>query len=464
MICTNARLRRALWPPLLVGALGACGDASTSPVIPVATRLDLGRDTLTLFVPTNTTLTPVVLDQSGAPMAGAAVLLASRDTTTARVDAAGAVTGVAAGETWVVGTSGVAVDSARVTVRYHVLAGEARARVRGTDGRDWVRSWDPEGLRLDFLGSTERDRTVLIMANAAADTGVALVFPQAIQVGSVALERLEIQDLIEGGDVLEAERPVAYLVVETRDEVRLYTSLAGSFLQIERVTAAAGMGTEGHAEGRLVLRVQGWALRDGPGGEQTGVSLGDTLTVHADFSTDVLEWGVGQATVTLTGGPAPLADVTREAWWVQQDSGPGGVGAVEVEEGPPDIHVSLANPSVRSYALAPVNPAGGPAPIPSVSLFWWGETYTEGYSQSGTVTITEVLCPQGEVFGRLAGSVDAKVGYWQSSNGPMSSEGAVRISFVVPIAPEDAWAAPALLETSDDPAWRRLLRGTGAPH
>ncbi|MDP2955545.1 MAG: Ig-like domain-containing protein [Longimicrobiales bacterium] len=136
MIRTNARLRRALGPPLLAGALGACGDASTAPVIPVATRLELGRDTLTLFVPANTTLTPVVLDQSGAPMAGAAVSFASRDTTTARVDPAGAVTGVAAGETWVVGTSGVAVDSARVTVRYHVLAGETRARVRGADGRD----------------------------------------------------------------------------------------------------------------------------------------------------------------------------------------------------------------------------------------------------------------------------------------------------------------------------------------
>lgn len=194
--------------------------------------------------------------------------------------------------------------------------------------------------------------------------GVALVFPQAIQIGSVAVERLEIQDLIEGDDVLEAEHAVAYLVVETRDEVRLYTSLAGSFLQIERVTAAAGMGTKGHAAGRLVLRVQGWALRDGPEGEQTGVSLGDTLTVHADFSTDVLEWGVGQATVTLTGGPAPLADVTREAWWVQQDSGPAGFGALEIEEGPPDIRVSLANPTVRNYALAPVNPAGGPARFP----------------------------------------------------------------------------------------------------
>ena len=116
---------------LLLGVVSCGGDSSpTTPtpgagggttVTPVATSIDVSGGSATggiTFVSLTqaSTLTAIVRDQSGSPIAGAPVTWASSDQAVATVSSAGLVTAVANGTAVITATSGSASGTASVTV------------------------------------------------------------------------------------------------------------------------------------------------------------------------------------------------------------------------------------------------------------------------------------------------------------------------------------------------------------
>ena len=117
---------------LLLGVVSCSGDSSpTTPtpgagggpttVTPVATSIDVSGGSATggiTFVSLTqaSTLTAIVRDQSGSPIAGAPVTWASSDQAVATVSSAGLVTAVANGTAVITATSGSASGTASVTV------------------------------------------------------------------------------------------------------------------------------------------------------------------------------------------------------------------------------------------------------------------------------------------------------------------------------------------------------------
>lgn len=140
----------------------ACGDDGTAPEDPpVATTVRLTGLERPIFEGDSARLGATVRDQRGAVMAGTPVTWTSRDSTTAVVDTAGVVRGVATGEAWIVAAAGLLADSVAADVRFDVAPGAARVRLTGA-GAPAAQTLAGVSIRVDFLGRDEPDYHVVV--------------------------------------------------------------------------------------------------------------------------------------------------------------------------------------------------------------------------------------------------------------------------------------------------------------
>ena len=449
----------------------ACGDDSgpldPEPYESRPTQLEIGTAELTLRVPASERLSALILDQRGSVMAGELVEWLSRDSTTATVSMDGTVTAEAGGVVWIVARSGGLQDSTQVTVRYHVLEGEARVRLQGAV--ELEEGWEPAAVFFDFLGTTDKDRFVLVMASSSTfgeTLGVALILPSGPREGRTEFGELDVEALVTGDNPLELDTPTAYLIVETREALRIYGGLPGTTLDLDELRDAPGLGGEGQVgDGRLSMVATGYEVGLGGWGEPpTIIPLHDTVRVFADLSTAYLHWGVGQASFTIQGGPAPLTATGREAWWTLTRWVEEGYGVLRIEDGPPAIEVWMPAPSVGTYAIDDADLGEPPSGDERrVVARYWNESF-DATGVDGSITIHEVKPSIGDLWGEVRGEVRAVLIYqdrWQATPFEPAS---LRLSFHAAFGPGDSWASemlgPRAVEQGGEPAWRRLIRAS----
>ena len=349
------RSRFALSTVLSCLAISACDSGSdpttpSSDVDPVPSSLQVTPTTLTLFVPGSYPITATVLDQNGRTVTGASVSFSTRDSTTAAVDQEGVVTAIAGGNTWVVVEAAPYSDSIPVTVRYQTVENEARGRVLGPEG--FVMRWASEGNAYEYLGKENQDRTVLFMVNEGwADTVAVLVLPAQVPSSSMDLERLPLDTYLQGEDFSDLPAGSAYFFMDDdeRESSLLYLSEEGSTLEVDAVEHTKGAVTR--LSGHLTLQASGYELTwESWGAPPNATPTGDTLTLYMDFDSEADPWVVGQATITLRGGPIPMENDRQEAYYVSWSEEDPDYGGVEIE-GPPYGEIFMPRPQVGSYVM-----------------------------------------------------------------------------------------------------------------
>lgn len=466
-----SRSRRSAGCILMVLGLFSCSDASgpegdtrKQEVTPIATRMQLSQKSITLVVPATSIVSGVVLDQTGAVMPAAVVTFTSRDSTTVRVDGSGLLTAVAAGESWVVAVSGALRDSISVTVRYHVAVNETKARLRGADGQDVVRTLHPRAQLADVVGGTAEDWSTLLMDDEPeGNVAIAVQVAGAFTVGSLAIGPLDVDALLRSGEVPNTES-VAYVLVVSGADALLYASLPGSRFEVEGLTPSTGAGSTGMVSGRIVLRASGYRLSGGDDGFDTATPTGDTLTAYVDFASTFEQINVGKVTVTASGGPLPAGPTTIYAWYYPPRYGDVGyLGA----EGDFNVRLYMSQPVVGTTSLHTawlgISPDAERAPYLQLVSY---KLSTMGYSQWGTLTLDEVRPPDGETWGEIRGRAKAVVAYWDvyGWSDPYSTMGGVDIEFDAPMVPESWFANRApTAEGSGFLWWRPLHRGVPTP-
>lgn len=209
-------LRRAsrLLPLLtLVVLLGCDSELSTEPdPIPVPTGLEIQGPTVRLVVGRTARVEAAVQSSKGGAMAGQAITFASRDTTTMTVDSTGTVTGVRAGEAYVVATAGQFRDSALIQVAFDLLPGEGRARLRSAGTDRTILLPELQGIALDFLSRTEEDAWVVVGDNTgSADTALVIFLPSDPDGKRVQLSAWNPKDQADYTNLKEAQ---AYLWID----------------------------------------------------------------------------------------------------------------------------------------------------------------------------------------------------------------------------------------------------------
>lgn len=454
----QSQSRRSAGSIFLALSLFACSDSGDPGTLPTATRVEISPKSITLYVPSTGSVSAAVRDQNGATIAGEPIVYTSRDAGVARVDSLGVVTAMGAGETWVVASSGGLADSTAVRVRYYVIAGESRARVQTTTGEDLVRSLDPAGEYDDFLGGTDEDQSIIAMYDGNNDDlGIAILIPGEFTVGSTETGRLKIDELLADSTIRPVNALAYVLVEEASGNLLLYTSLPGGRLDVEALDAAPGMGTEGTVSGWVMFRAQGYRVS---GDLESWVSSGDTMTVYADFSTAYEHFGVGRAAVTLEGGPLEglqSGDASYNAWFYPASYYE--AAYLSAEEGPFEIRLYMNEPAVGEDTLRAISPSA-PVAVPSLVLISYSP-YVQGFSQSGTVAVDEVLAPDGDVWGEVRGRSQASVAYWEGYTwGDPTSAGTVSVEFDAPILPASYYGVDAARVEKPGLSWDGLLHRT----
>lgn len=427
---------------LAVAFAAACSDADPAAVRedPVATHIEIVDRDLTLFIPASKTLVSVVRDQWGAVMT-APVTYASRDSSTARVEGGTTLVAVAPGETRLVATAGRAVDSTSVVVRYEVLSGEARVRIRSTKGMDMVRGWKTASVFVDPLGVDTDNHFLMVAADAQGDTGIVMMLPSLPSTGTKDVKSIEVQALLDAADIEDLAEFSYFIMATAGNSFDLYASVAGTRLVVDGVVAATQYGGQGLIRGRLVFRGLGYRVVEPANGGSPQVSpLGDTLTVHADLATPYHWIPEGRGSYTITGGPAASSASGVEAYW---SASSGGTGEIVMERGDVSVEILLERPSAGTFQLRAADPSGYPRYRPTVEVAKWGSsTYSLGRVVSGTLTLTEVRAAVGGTWGVLRGSVDALMSFTSGWSGtPVSAT--LTASFHVPVEPEESWAGPS---------------------
>jgi len=458
---------------LLSAACGDFGPAGPEEFVPVPTTLRLtGPSPLVLVVPAAADLQATVTDQAGQPMSGEAVSFVSRDTTTATVSTAGRVTAVASGEVWVVASSGSLRDSVRVETRYYVLDGAAIGRIRGT--RDVVQDWEAYGIDLEHTRTRDRDLVIIAMDNHGwPDTTMMLLLPD-VAAGRRELETVSAQAYMDAETIYDVPMGGAYLILEggSRTASRIYTSVQGSHFDVETLTAAGGWGLSGVYRGRMVFRGVGSELIPGAtGGAPALRPVGDTISVVVDFAVEYLHWAVGQAKVTIEGGPKPTVAEGLETWWVDYGTygSNGSAGELQVEEGTPAVTAWMPWPEVGTF---PVDSLGGydysisgRRVVQAVGPWPYTATGT-----GGTFTFTKVVPADGDRCGLVAGTATVRLAYWSQSSYPATFVGTATLTldFDAVVTPGNGPGAVDMRPGDGESLWAPLLRhvrrATGALH
>ena len=285
------RAKRALIGALVTGSFmaGACKDGGTTPFVPVATGLAVSAPDKQVFVESSIQLSAAVRDQEGSPMTTEPILWISRDPTTAAVDSTGTVRGVAAGEVWIVATSGLLADSVRIDVRYHVFADEVRVRVRGAV--EVIQGWEGAGVFFDWLGTDDGDLSLLQAASADGGTFLTVTIPGPLAKGETVLPEWD-PNLLKDQGILELETSLGYLaVMETNLRIRLYRSTGQSRLQVDSVTTASGSeSSESMVWGRVVMEADGYILELDDQYDLQVTPTTERILLHA---TSPFVWSIG---------------------------------------------------------------------------------------------------------------------------------------------------------------------------
>lgn len=449
-------------PLVLLGSLSGCGDDSTGPSsVPAAVRISPLSEPV--IVGATVSLSATVLDDTGRAMSGIGVEWASRDTTTVTVDASGGVTAVRMGEGWVVARAGSLSDSVLVDVRFALVPGEGRIRVRGSETFQVA---FPEGgaVFIDFLGRDDADFFQTLFVNASGtDTVFATLHPGVPSSGVRDLPAWEPEVLVEGENGLDLPHALAYLVVEGAgpDEARILMSTPPSRMEIEMESVPPGPGSrEGMLTARLVTELRRYRVVFGNDGVDFELLPGrDTL--YADVRPAFFHWPVGNSSGSVAGGPAPGAWDLRETWWSERF---GGFHELDVEDGPPDILVVTPLATEGSVPVAEGESADEALGLRArVSLSQWEPPYFEAWSHSGTFTITRIVPPAGDLYGEVVGTVRAALtGSDWNTSGTFPLE--VSLEYHAPVFPAGvaAEAAP-LVSGAAATLLRRLGIGFGMP-
>ena len=332
------RARRATLGALAVGSclVGACKDSATAPepFVPVATGLTISADEREVYAESEIQFGAAVNDQRGSPMTTQPILWVSRDPTTATVDVDGTVRGVAAGEVWIVATSGALADSVSVDVRFHVLADEVRVRVRGA--MEFTEGWDGGGIKFDLLGTEEGDVAILTAFSADFGTYFIATVPGDFVTGVTPLFEFDL-NLLNDQSVVDLAQGLGYLVIEeSRDRMQLYRSTGASRIQVDSITATLQGGPM--VWGRLVLETDGFLVERDDDWELHITPTEDEIRLDADFAARLEAWPVGLASFEMTDGGQTVTGEKREAWWHFESSG-SARGRIDIEDGPPYMNI-----------------------------------------------------------------------------------------------------------------------------
>ncbi len=432
------RAKRALIGALVTGSFmaGACKDGGTTPFVPVATGLAVSAPDKQVFVESSIQLSGAVRDQEGSPMTTEPILWISRDPTTAAVDSTGTVRGVAAGEVWIVATSGLLADSVRIDVRYHVFADEVRVRVRGAV--EVIQGWKGAGFFFDWLGTDDGDLSLLGAASADGGTFMVVTIPGSLAKGETVLPEWDPY-LLKDQAIVELEASLGYLaVMETNLRMRLYRSTGQSRLQVDSVTAAFGsQSSESMVWGRVVMEADGYIMELDDQYDVQVTRTTERILLHADFAIRVEHWPVGNASFEIVEGTGTVSGERREAWWDESwydDKR----GRIDVEDGPPyiTVHTDLAE---------------GTFPIDSLNAHYaaysWGVipgpgTFVTASLENGFATSTDGSLTLGPLSPSASGAFDELVG---DASVEMMIQGTDRtatitLRFHVPVAKEGAQA------------------------
>ena len=165
---------------LIIGSAGGVADTIPVTVRQVAATVTATPSALTLKVNTTAQLSATVADSGGALIAAAVVTWRSENSSVARVDAAGLVTGVEGGTTSIIATSGSAADTVVVTVRGRevvsvVVLPQRVTLAPGQSAQFTATAYDAEGQPIDtarFAWRSSDERVATVNENGVV-TGVA---------------------------------------------------------------------------------------------------------------------------------------------------------------------------------------------------------------------------------------------------------------------------------------------------
>jgi hypothetical protein len=351
------------------------------------------------------TLGARVLDQTGAPISGAAVTWSSMDPTTATIDAStGLLRGVAGGEVVIEARSGTLSGDVSALVYYQVAQNEAKVRFRAARDEVWagVEGW---GFFADVLGSDQSDWSGLMLENAFDSRWLSVFLPGRLATGETRVGPTDLARFWEEPEAYPTE-PFVLLDVYTTDDAELqYLSTDGRIeLELVEVPERAGF-REGWFRGRLIANLTDYAI-SGDRRERTITPLGHKATVYADFWTSLGHMALPSVSVEFAGGPYPGAVGVDWASF-EEDFFEPGKGRFIFELEPPEgegwgelsVHVPDL-PEVGAWSLSRNNGNDCVAEVyfDEVSQLWC--------SESGELRVDFAMPPtaddlSGEVRGRI---------------------------------------------------------------
>lgn len=413
-------LRLTLLAALLGG--GGCG---TEPE-PVPTAMRVIGPTQRLAIGATFTVTANV-EAGGTTLTTAKVAWASRDSTTAAVDANGTVTAKRAGEAWVVGASGPVKDSALIEVAYAAQAREGRLRVRsGTSDQTVAFSgeYEPLGLRLDYLGRTQEDHWQFFALNPTEDTLLVVLLPEDPNGSKLKLTELTAPQL-DALTVTDLVTPVAYLDLFTRTTERLIPLKGYVEVGVEQ---SIPLSTRvGSTRLRLVGTGNAWQW-NGAG----YVFSGELFDVVADMRPAYLHLPNGTSAGSLTGTQPNRTWSLRTASW-----------SATTSFGRTSLLRLTGLPTVSVYLPGTVSVDLGTSAETAKGLLTLRDSTVNynGSASSGRVTVSQYTPPGSDLFGEIRGSVTA------SGTGTLGAGAAqpftASFDFDAPVSPSTARATDA---------------------
>jgi hypothetical protein len=463
----------------VLGALVACGDGDggtgpPQPPTPVATSIVLKTHDADVSLGAIITLTAEVRDQSGQIMPTAPITWTSRDPAMASVTASGSVRGELAGETWIVASSGLLADSARVQTRFVVAPGEARLRMTGAVQASYT--WEGAAIFHDHLGTTTGDAGVILLGAAvdmvngtASDPGVGIVVPFDPAVGVTLLPALNAAQLQEI-DPTDLGVAHACLRVGTSQRFEVYCNSGESSLRIDQTNEPPAVGMEmGSIRGRLVLRAAGWDAEELPSGNYSITPNGKQLTLFADFDIVHAHWTAATMTGSIAGGPfsGQLKELDGAVEWIEGGGLLVAWSSLENTELEPVVLIGMRTAIPGTFPVGAVDPFDLTALPDYSALLDYGNDDLVALSTGGTLSLTTVTPPASTMrWGEMRGRLQATTAIWSDVAGGLTGGTAtLDITFHVPALmsselPITALGARRIARTARPPGLiPRLRRG-----
>ena len=425
-------LRTVVATVLLLAALlgGAACDAPTAPGVPV--RIEVVGDSL-LSVGDTVRFRAVGYDEAGQRVPLPTVTWTVLDELVASVSAGGEASGERAGETGIVATAGELADTARVRVYWPDLSlNEARGVLVGPDTVDFL--WRGLVKVNDVLGTTEGDRTTLVVEAEQLDSAIVLRIPAVLSTG---VHRIEAYPL----DGAEMTGGNALVVLPGPAGERVYYSVGGGSLVVEAADYPPRPGLySGSTRARLSFRATRYLT--GPDGRP--VPSGDTIAVSAETHLHLQHLLAPYARLDVEGGHLTGSSLRTHAqavddqggmliWWESDFDGMPHQLPWEISHA-----LWLRSPAEGEHTVDALTPgvyADPDAWPPVFSVLYYRDYGEAGLSRSGTATITRVLLPTDAYYGEIHGSLQATLELWHPDGTAAGEEVRATAVFAVPIHP-----------------------------